>query len=356
MSGAAPVLVTGAAGFIGSHLVERLLARGERVVGLDNFDPFYARTIKEQNLGGARAHAAFAFAEGDIRDAPLVEGLLRQYGARAVVHLAARAGVRPSVEDPALYADVNVRGTAVLLEAARRAGVFRIVYASSSSVYGAGAAVPFREDEPGEPISPYAATKRANELQAAVHHHLHGGDLIGLRFFTAYGPRQRPEMAIHLFTRRIDEGQPVRVFGDGSARRDFTYIDDIVDGILGALDKGRGCRVYNLGESRTTRVDELVALIGDALGKPARVEYGPAQPGDVPTTFADVTRARAELGYDPRVPLADGIGRFVAWYRDRAGSRRHSADKAEKADRADRADRGEGDEGDEVPAGTTNGG
>ncbi len=317
MSGNGAVLLTGCAGFIGSHVAERLLERGQAVIGLDNFDPFYDRAIKERNLAEVRRRraSAFVFHEGDIRDGGLVERLLREHGATAVIHLAARAGVRPSVLQPELYADVNVKGTAAVFEAARRAGVARIVYASSSSVYGAGAAVPFREDAAGTPVSPYAATKRANELQAAVHQHLYGGDVCGLRFFTAYGPRQRPEMAIHLFTRQVDEGRPVVVYGDGSAQRDFTYIDDIVAGVVRALDNSRGCQVYNLGESHTTSVNDLVGLIAEALGKPARIEYRDPQPGDVPITFADVARARTELGYDPRTSLAEGIRRFVAWYR-----------------------------------------
>lgn len=310
------VLVTGAAGFIGSHVVERLLGRGDRVVGLDNFDPFYDRAIKERNLAGALGNPGYTFVEGDIRDGARLGELLAAHGIGAVLHLAARAGVRPSVADPELYADVNVRGTTAVFEAARRAGVRRVVYASSSSVYGGGLAPPFHEDQPVDrPYSPYAATKRANELLAATYHHLYGMDLVGLRFFTVYGPRQRPEMAIHKFTRAIDEGRAVRVYGDGSALRDFTYVDDIVHGTVRALDAGRGCRVYNLGESATTTVRELIALIAGALGREAHVEFAPAEPGDVPVTYADVSRARAELGYDPQVPLREGIARFVAWYR-----------------------------------------
>lgn len=312
--GGAPLLVTGAAGFIGSHVVDALLARGERVVGLDNFDTFYEPSIKRANLAGALSHRGFELVEGDIRDRGLLDGILGGRGIGAILHLAARAGVRPSVQDPALYADVNVRGTATLLEAARAAGIARIVYASSSSVYGAGAVVPFHEDgEVDRPLSPYAATKRANELQAFAHHALYGGDVIGLRFFTVYGPRQRPEMAIHRFARLIAAGRPVPVYGDGTARRDFTYVDDIVQGVLAAVDRGAGLRVYNLGEAATTTVNELVAMIARALGVPATIDYHPAVPGDVPATFADIGRARAELGYDPRVPLSDGLQRFVAW-------------------------------------------
>jgi UDP-glucuronate 4-epimerase len=310
------VLVTGAAGFIGSHTVERLLARGERVVGLDNFDPFYDPAIKRTNLAAASRDPRFTLVEGDIRDAALLEALFAKEPVRAVIHLAARAGVRPSVEEPALYADVNVRGTTVVLEAARRAGVPKVVYASSSSVYGGNTKVPFSEDDPVDhPVSPYAATKKATELVASAFHHLYGMDTIGLRFFTVYGPRQRPEMAIAAFTRWIDEGRPVPVFGDGSALRDYTYIDDIVDGVMGALDRGRGDRVYNLGESETTSLIELVRRIGAAVGREPRIDFRPPQPGDVPTTFADIARARQELGYHPAVKVAEGIPRFVAWYR-----------------------------------------
>jgi UDP-glucuronate 4-epimerase len=309
------VLLTGAAGFIGSHLAERLVERGREVVGLDNFDPYYPRGIKERNVAALRGRPEFELVEGDIRDERLVNGLVRERGVGAIVHLAARAGVRPSVADPALYADVNVRGTAVVFAAAGAAGVQRIVYASSSSVYGAAAEAPFREDaDVDQPLSPYAATKRANELQASVHHRLHGTAITGLRYFTAYGPRQRPEMAIHRFTAQIAAGEPVTVFGDGAARRDFTYVDDIVDGTLRALDGPEGCRVYNLGESATASVVQVVELIAAAVGRPARIEHLPSQPGDVPLTCADIARARSELGYDPRVPLAEGIARFVRWY------------------------------------------
>lgn len=309
------VLVTGAAGFIGSHVTERLLGRGESVLGLDNFDEFYDPALKRQNLAAALAHPNFRLVEGDIRDARLV-GELFQTGPRAVIHLAARAGVRPSLLQPQLYADVNVNGTIVVLEAARRAGVKRFVYASSSSVYGGNTKVPFAEDDPVDhPVSPYAATKKATELVAHTYHHLYGIEALGLRFFTVYGPRQRPEMAIARFTELIDRGQPVPLFGDGSARRDYTYIDDIVDGVLAALDRGSGYRVYNLGESATTTLTELVGLIAAALGRTANVEHRPPEPGDVPITFADIGRARRELGYHPAVPVREGIQRYIAWYR-----------------------------------------
>lgn len=311
------MLVTGAAGFIGSHLVDQLLARGERVIGLDNFDPFYAPAIKRDNLAAASRSPGFRLVEGDIRNGQLVLELLRAESVDRIVHLAARAGVRPSIADPALYADVNVRGTTTVFEAARRAGVRRVVWASSSSVYGGNTKVPFHEDDPVErPVSPYAATKRACELLAATYHQLYGLDLIGLRFFTVYGPRQRPEMAIHLFTRAISQGVPLPYFGDGSSRRDYTYIDDCIHGVLAALDRGQGLALYNLGESATTSLSELVALIGTAVGREPVLDRRPEQPGDVPVTYADIGRARRDLGYDPRVAVREGIERFVAWYRE----------------------------------------
>jgi UDP-glucuronate 4-epimerase len=309
------VLVTGAAGFIGSWLVERLLARGDRVVGLDSFDQFYDPRIKRLNLGPATARPGFRLVEGDVRDEALWDRLLAEEPVDLIVHLAARAGVRPSIAQAALYADVNVRGTTVVFEAARRHGVGRVAYASSSSVYGGNEKVPFSEEDPVDhPVSPYAATKKACEVIAHTYHHLYGIDAIGLRYFTVYGPRQRPEMAIHKFTRMIEAGESVPVFGDGSSRRDYTYVDDIVGGTLAAIDRGRGYRVYNLGESRTTTLLELVRMIGEALGRTPRVNHLPEQPGDVPATYADVTRARSELGYDPQVGMEEGLRRFVAWY------------------------------------------
>lgn len=320
-------LVTGAAGFIGSHVVEALLARGHRVVGLDNFDDFYPRAVKEGNLAGALGADGFQLVEGDVRDTRLLGGLLR--ADTVVVHLAARAGVRPSIQHPERYASVNVVGTAAVLEAARLAGARRLLFASSSSVYGDRAPVPFREDAPaGEPISPYAATKRAGELLCATYAHLYPLRIAALRFFTVYGPRQRPDLAIHAFTRRIAAGEPIPYFGDGTAERDYTYIDDIVEGVLGAVvwtgaDPGpRGAlEIVNLGGSRTTRLDRLVELIAAALaaeGLPAavRLDRRPAQPGDVRRTFADVGKAGRLFGYAPRTPLEEGIPRFVRWFKE----------------------------------------
>ena len=316
------ILVTGAAGFIGSHLVDALLARGNEVVGIDNFNDFYDPSIKRANIEPHRDDAGFRLVEGDIRDPEAVEAALAP-GIDVVVHLAAMAGVRPSLSDPALYVDVNLRGTTTLYDAAVTAGVKRIVFASSSSVYGANEKVPFEEDDRVDhPVSPYAATKKAGELLSHTYHHIHGIAVTCLRFFTVYGPRQRPEMAIHKFTRLIDDGRPVPMFGDGTSRRDYTYIDDIIDGVVRAIDRCEGFRVYNLGESQTIELRELIALISRSLGREAVIERLPDQPGDVPATYASVERARAELGYQPTTAVEEGIERFVRWFRDLARSER----------------------------------
>jgi UDP-glucuronate 4-epimerase len=315
------ILVTGGAGFIGSHVCEALLARGEAVVCLDSFDDFYAPAVKRRNLAGPLRHPAFTLAEGDLRDAGVLEELFRRHPVGAVVHLAARAGVRPSIRQPALYADVNVTGTARLLEAARRAGVPKLLFASSSSVYGVRKGLPFKEtDEVDAPASPYAATKRAGELLCRTAHTLTGMAITCLRFFTVYGPRQRPEMAIHKFTRLIADGEPVTIFGDGSTARDYTYMEDIVAGILGALDTCSGFGIYNLGNADPIRLADLVRLIERALGKQARIAPAPPEPGDVPFTCADVSAAKAAFGYEPRVKIAEGLQRFAAWYRAQGGS------------------------------------
>jgi UDP-glucuronate 4-epimerase len=314
------ILVTGGAGFIGSHVSEALLARGRAVVCLDNFDDFYAPAVKRRNLAAALGHHGFTLVEGDLRDAAALEDLFRRHRVEAVIHLAARAGVRPSIRQPALYADVNVTGTAALLEAARQAGVPRFVFASSSSVYGVRTGRPFKEtDEADAPASPYGATKRAGELLCRTAHALTGMAVTCLRFFTVYGPRQRPEMAIHKFTRLIEAGEPVPLFGDGSSARDYTYIEDIVAGTLGALDACSGFGVYNLGNAEPIRLTDLVGLLGIALGKQGRVSPGPPEPGDVPFTCADISAARAAFGYEPRVKIAEGLQRFAAWYRAEKG-------------------------------------
>jgi len=312
-------LVTGAAGFIGSWLTERLLERGDRVLGFDNFDPFYDRALKEANLRTALESDRFELVEGDLRDPRAVSRLFRAEPFDAVVHLAARAGVRPSLADPAGYVDTNLTGTVHLLEAMRTAGHRRLVFASSSSVYGNNRKVPFHEEDRVDfPISPYAATKKAGEEICHVYHAVHGFAVLALRFFTAYGPRQRPEMAIHAFTRRIFAGEPIPVFGDGSMERDFTYVDDVVDGVVAAADRVAerdAFHIVNLGESEPIRLGRLVEALEEATGREARIDRRPVPPGDVERTFADISRARELLGYAPRVGLEEGLRRFVAWYR-----------------------------------------
>ncbi len=309
------VLITGAAGFIGSACAVALRARGDEVVGLDSFDEtLYERPVKERTLAWAREGDPWPLVEGDVRDPDALGRALALGPFDAVLHLGAVAGVRPSLALAPRYFDVNVTGTLRLLEAARAAGVERFVLASSSSVYGGNEKVPFAEDDRVDaPMSPYAASKAAMELAARADQRLHGGHVTCLRFFTVYGPRQRPDMAIHKFLRLVADDQPIPVFGDGSSGRDYTYIDDIVAGVLAALDRPRGYRVYNLGGDRVVRLDALVEAIGRTVGKTPRVERRPMPPGDVPLTHADLGRARAELGYAPETPLADGLRETWTW-------------------------------------------
>ncbi len=309
------ILVTGGAGFIGSHLVERLLREGHRVTVLDNFDDFYDPAVKRRNLAGPSAMALFRLIEGDLRDEQLLEKIFKEEKIESVAHLAARAGVRPSIQNPMLYTDVNIRGTMNLLEACRKSGVAKLVFASSSSVYGNNPEVPFSEDDAVDhPISPYAATKKAGELLCHTYHHLFGMDIACLRYFTVYGPRQRPEMAIHQFTRLIHQDQKVSLFGKGSSHRDYTYIDDAIEGTLLALSKRHGYQIYNIGESQTISLLQLVLTIEKILGQKAVLEYLPEQPGDVERTFADIRRAEERLGYRPKVKIEEGLERFVKWY------------------------------------------
>lgn len=312
------ILVTGAAGFIGSHLAEALLARGDTVVGIDSFDPFYARTYKESNLAEARRAAGFSFVEGDILDTDRLAGLLTPE--TVVVHLAAKAGVRPSIADPVGYSQANVTGTASVAEAMRRAGTSRLVFGSSSSVYGDSTPAPFREDAPAlEPVSPYAATKRAAELLLQSLAPIRGLKVAALRYFTVFGPRQRPDLAIHAFAKRMLEGRPLTLFGDGSQARDYTYCSDIVAGTVAAVDWTAGAPVgveyLNLGGSRPVPLREMVAVLSRALGIEPEVEWQPMQPGDVERTSADLDKAGRVLGFAPRVGFEDGISRFVAWCR-----------------------------------------
>jgi UDP-glucuronate 4-epimerase len=317
------VLVTGAAGFIGSHLVERLLDDGYTVWGMDNFDPFYARSIKESNLEKARSHPRFGFAEGDLRDSGFLDGLFDEAGPEAVIHLAARAGVRPSILQPEEYYDINVMGTVRLLEAMRGSGANLMIFGSSSSVYGARSDQrPFKEDEAADrPVSPYAATKRAGELLCHAYYHLYGISCYCLRFFTVYGPRQRPDLAIHKFTSLLATGQAITVYGDGATPRDYTYVDDTVDGVARTLrriedEAGAAFDIVNLGAGRSVSVNELVDLLAGAIGVEPKIEHLPPQPGDVPRTWADIDRARDLLGFDPKFPIEKGLELFVAWYNE----------------------------------------
>jgi len=308
------ILVTGAAGFIGSHLCERLLDNGLSVVGVDNFDNFYDPQIKRRNIINCLKNKNFRLIEADIRDRNAMEKTAE--GIEMIVHLAARAGVRPSIEQPMLYCDVNINGTMVLLEAAKKHKVDKFVFASSSSVYGNNEKVPFSENDNVDfPISPYAATKKACELICHTYHHLYGIDITSLRFFTVYGPRQRPDLAIHKFSRLIEQDKPIPVYGDGSMMRDFTYIDDIIDGVIAAMDKCKGFNIYNLGESQPVTVNDLISEIEKALDKKAIREHLPLQPGDVNRTFADITKAARELGYNPSTPIPDGLTKFTTWLR-----------------------------------------
>lgn len=320
------VLVTGGAGFIGSHLCDRLVARGERVVAVDSFEPFYDPAVKRRNLAGVTGNPSFRLVECDILDAAGLERALADEPIDVVVHLAARAGVRPSIEQPGAYMDTNVRGTLNVLDLARARGIDRVVFGSSSSVYGDSAPVPFSEDDPAAlPISPYAASKRAGELLCHTYHHLFGLTIVCLRFFTVYGPRQRPDLAIHKFTRLMSEGRKIPFFGDGSTERDYTYVDDIIQGVVAAIDHTAShpgaFEIVNLGESETTSLAELVDALARALGVTPTLERLPAQPGDVARTFASIDKARRLLGYAPETPVSVGLERFVDWYRATASAR-----------------------------------
>ncbi len=323
------VLVTGAAGFIGSHVSEALIGLGHAVTGVDNFDPFYARDVKERNLSGLLKLPGFRFVEADVaRDPILLDGVA------AVIHLAAKPGVRPSLDDPGAYMEANVTATARLIDAARRAGLTRIVFGSSSSVYGNATPAPFAEDQPAVlPISPYAASKRAGELLAHAFAHLYPLKIICLRFFTVYGPRQRPDLAIHKFTDLIARRRPVRMHGDGSSERDYTYITDCLDGVLAALDWTAAAapgtvETVNLGGGERVRLDRLIALIAKALGQEARIERYPDQPGDVRLTDADLVHAGRVLGFKPRVGIDEGIRKFVDWYEEAHGRQSRASGRA----------------------------
>ncbi len=310
------VLISGAAGFIASHLTERLLGTGASVVGVDSFDDFYDPAIKERNLARARDHQGFTLFRGDIRDQELLAGL--PDGIDTIVHIAARAGVRPSIAQPQLYYDVNVMGTLNLMELARERGIRKFVFASSSSVYGNNRTVPFSEKDPVDnPISPYAATKKAGELLTHSYTHLYGISCLCLRFFTVYGPRQRPDLAIHKFSKLMSKGEEIPMFGDGTSERDYTFIDDILQGLEASLDwvgEHEGVHeILNLGESRTVGLKEMISVLGEELGIEPRIRRLPEQPGDVVRTFADISKAREVLGYDPQWEFREGIRAFLDW-------------------------------------------
>lgn len=317
------IIVTGAAGFIGSHVCEALLRRGDRVLGLDNFDSFYGRDVKRGNLAEVERAAAsmragaFHFAELDLSDFSAVNEFFERERPTGVIHLAGKPGVRPSIKDPMSFMRANVEATSTVLEAARRTGVKRVALASSSSVYGDQTKTPFAEtDDVSHPISPYAASKRACELLAATFHHLYQLPIASLRFFTVYGPRQRPDLAISKFIRLISRGESDTLLGDGSQSRDFTFVDDIVSGVLAAHDRIErfGCRIWNLGHAHPVTVREMLDTISRVVGKPSLVKPGPPSPGDVQVTYADLSRSRAELGYDPKVNFEDGIRRQWEWF------------------------------------------
>jgi UDP-glucuronate 4-epimerase len=308
------VLVTGGAGFIGSHSCEKLLELGHEVVCLDNFNDYYNPEIKRKNIAALSSESNFYLMEGDIRDKAFLETVFSSHPISLVIHLAAMAGVRPSIDNPELYYDVNVNGTLFLLESMKKFEVTKLLFASSSSVYGNNKKVPFSEtDNVDFPISPYAASKKAGELLCHTYHHLYHFDISCLRFFTVYGPRQRPDLAIHKFTNAIKQGKSIDMYGDGSTARDYTYIDDIVSGIIAAMNQISGFEIFNLGESQTISLSEMIATIENHLGKKANKNHLPLQPGDVDITWADVSKAKEVLGYNPQKDFSDGIAEFIKW-------------------------------------------
>jgi UDP-glucuronate 4-epimerase len=308
------ILVTGGAGFIGSHLVEKLLGAGHQVVILDDFNDFYDPQIKHANIAGFAKDVTMCHV--DLRENDSVRSVFRREKMVTVVHLAARAGVRPSIQSPRLYYDTNVIGTLNLLEAARMSGVERFIFASSSSVYGASKTVPFSEGEHlTQTLSPYAATKIGGEFLCSTYAHLYQMRVVALRYFTVYGPRQRPDLAIHQFTRRIYAGEPIDQFGDGTTRRDYTYIDDIIQGTMAAIDyDGSMYDAFNLGESQTIQLKDLILAIENLVGKKAKINRVAEQPGDMPLTYADISKARKLLGYNPTTKLSEGLPKFVEWF------------------------------------------
>ena len=317
------ILITGGAGFIGSHLVDRLMSEGDwRITVVDDFNDFYDPAIKRANIASHLADPSFKLVAADIREYEALKSIFRESAFDCIVHLAARAGVRPSLKEPRLYVETNINGTMNLLELARENDVRQFVFGSSSSVYGENKKVPFSEDDPiFNPISPYAATKAAAELICHTYAHLHNMRIVCLRFFTVYGARQRPDLAIQKFAKLISAGQPIPVFGDGTTRRDYTYIDDIIQGVRAAIDYNKtNYEVINLGESRTVELRELISLLENEVGRRAEIDRQPTQPGDVPQTYADISKARRLLNYNPQTPIESGVKKFVQWFQSERAS------------------------------------
>jgi UDP-glucuronate 4-epimerase len=312
------ILVTGGAGFIGSHLCEKLINLGFNVICVDNFDKFYDTAIKEDNISKIIANSKFKLYRADICDLNQIDDVFSKNKVELVIHLAARAGVRPSIKDPLLYEKVNVTGTVNLLECCKKHNISKLIFASSSSVYGGNRKIPFSEDDNVDrPISPYAATKRAGELICHTYYSLYGINVFCFRFFTVYGPRQRPEMAIHKFTRQILRGEQIELFGNGSSSRDYTYIDDVISGILNSLDRVKGFEIINLGNSNSVKLISLVSLIEDITGRKAKLKFVENQPGDVFMTYADIRKARKMLKYSPETNIKDGLAKFTEWYKEK---------------------------------------
>ena len=310
------ILVTGGAGFIGSHLIERLLEEGYEIVCLDNFNDYYDPEIKRNNIKPYLREKRFNLIEADIRDKDTLKKIFEKYKPQKVIHLAAQAGVRLSLKQPNLYVDVNVNGTLNLLELSKAYKITNFVFGSSSSIYGATKEIPFSEEGKLKPISPYGVSKRTGELLCSTYNHLYNLSVTVLRFFTVYGPRQRPDMAIHKFTKLIDEGKEIYLYGNGETSRDYTYISDIVEGIMSALNNDFNYEIFNLGNSNPTNLSHLISLIEKSLNKSAKIKYLPEQPGDPSITFADISKSKRILNYNPKIKIEEGIRRFVEWYKN----------------------------------------
>ena len=311
------ILITGAAGFIASHVADMLLKRGDKIIAIDNFNNYYSQKSKRSNIKQAESHKNYTLFEADILDTEKIRSIFRQTAPDKVIHLAARAGVRPSLENPQLYADINIKGTINILELSHEFSIKNFIFGSSSSVYGSNKKIPFKETDPVDnPISPYAATKRAGELLCYTYHHLYNLNISCMRFFTVYGERGRPDMAPYKFTKAINEGKEITMYGNGTTQRDYTYVADIARGIIAALDKNHSYEIFNLGNSKTVQLKELIETIEDAVGKKAKIKQQPIQPGDVTITYADLTKSKKLLSYNSKTSIDEGIKNFVKWYKE----------------------------------------